>query len=79
MPRMELKEKCEGQLWEFQGGWYLFRGCGKGELFHDNTEIFKNFLLCLIFHFRTGGTKKKKINKISKNREAPQFVACLEK
>lgn len=69
MPRIELREKCEGQLWECRGGWYLFRGCGKGELFHDNTEIFKNFLLCLIFHFRTAGTKKTKKTQKKQNED----------
>lgn len=35
----------------------FLRGCGEGELFYDHTEIFKNFLLCLILEFETAGTK----------------------
>lgn len=57
MPLMELGEKeilCMGQLWKFRvnsGSLELVK------LFHGNTEIFKNFLLCLIFYFKIAGTK----------------------
>lgn len=47
----------------FERGLCFFRGCGKVELFLDNTDIFNNFLLCLVFDFRTAGIKKLRLRK----------------